>query len=1203
MTIDLTTLSTSTQTWARDTNVADVSVTVNGSASTLTGLAAAAYRFGEALLTVRFDYGADGLQLTDGRFEFPPASGQRVSLSEVADALEYKYGVDPLIEFAPGLGTRGYSVADINAILTRLNQEFAGKFSLALVDSTTVKTATQATASSPASFTVAANATDTTNERVTFTSDPGWTTGRPVQVSATSGGLSANTTYYVRSHGGGQYSFFTSEAAAADLTSTTGRVDLTANVNATVSFSAPALAVAATKFQSTDQSADSVSFADDPLWATGTPVMVNATGGGLTASTPYYVRSLGGGQYSFFTNLADASGTGATGRVDLTADIAATVSFTSPSSVSVADTAVGDTSVYFQHDPNWPTGTPVWSNLYGGGLAGFGDDTYYVRNLGGGEYAFFTNQLAASGTGTTDRVTLSGPLGVGQAIYLGEPPGVSGNITGTSPNALFSFSSTDPLYASGARVYIQSGGGGLTGGNSYYLKRTGSNQYEFYTDAALTNKVPLTAATGINLWLSPLAPSASATDTTNEFVTFANDPGWASGTWVRVNVSGGGLVANTNYFVRSLGGGQYSFFTSEAAATGTSTTGRVDLMGSIASTTSFLVHAKAAPDSVSFASDPIWPTGTPVQVGTTAGGLTAGTTYYVRNLGGGRYAFFTSEAATVGTGFTGSVNLTANIGTVSYHPSAPAASTATVVDDWVRFASDPTWATGTSVRASATGGGLSAGVDYFVRSLGGGKYAFFSSAAAAAGTGTDGRVNLTSNISATISLSPPDVTSATVDDDWVAFTSNPGWATGTPVQVATTAGGLTAGTAYYVRHLGSGRYAFFTSAAAAAGTGTAGRVDLTGPIGNVSPSYGSAALAAVLDTASTSILVPATESELRQMLTEGGDLYTDRAGGFYLNGVRTTARDVAVVSRLLAHDNIASEYKVMMDEYAERNNLISAARTLINGGLSGLSASTASVQSQYGMDDSISELSAGQYTLDSFFWQTDTTANTVTFDSATDPAWQTGMHVRLEESGAGLTAGVDYYVRRLGNGTYSFFTSRADALDLTKTITADLTARVPKSARFMAPDADAVTVDTVNRTLSFAEDPLWVDGTAVQARSTLGGLAAGTTYYTKSAGAGKYMFYTTSDLSGTAQSLTAVTADLFRPSDDALKAIGTATTSEFDKLTALLNTLISNKVRDGELDQAKLQTLTAQIQNNTEAMTAMIKLFNDLNAQLAQALR
>ena len=73
--------------------------------------------------------------------------------------------------------------------------------------------------------------------------------------------------------------------------------------------------------------------------------------------------------------------------------------------------------------------------------------------------------------------------------------------------------------------------------------------------------------------------------------------------------------------------------------------------------------------------------------------------------------------------------------------------------------------------------------------------------------------------------------------------------------------------------------------------------------------------------------------------------------------------------------------------------------------------------------------------------------------------------------------------------------------------------------------------------------------------------------------------------------------------DGALQSIANLDATGLSELKALLNTLISNKVRDGDLDQAKLQTLTAQLQNNTEAMTAMIKAFSDMNSALAQALR
>jgi hypothetical protein len=57
------------------------------------------------------------------------------------------------------------------------------------------------------------------------------------------------------------------------------------------------------------------------------------------------------------------------------------------------------------------------------------------------------------------------------------------------------------------------------------------------------------------------------------------------------------------------------------------------------------------------------------------------------------------------------------------------------------------------------------------------------------------------------------------------------------------------------------------------------------------------------------------------------------------------------------------------------------------------------------------------------------------------------------------------------------------------------------------------------------------------------------------------------------------------------------------ELTNLFNTLISNKVRDNDLDQGKLQSITSQIQVNTEAMTALIKAFSELNSALAQAIK
>jgi len=464
----------------------------------------------------------------------------------------------------------------------------------------------------------------------------------------------------------------------------------------------------------------------------------------------------------------------------------------------------------------------------------------------------------------------------------------------------------------------------------------------------------------------------------------------------------------------------------------------------------------------------------------------------------------------------------------------------------------------------------------------------------------------------------------------------------------------------------------------------------------------------LLNTASTPILAAATETELRQNLTAGGDLYTDRFGAFYLNGVRTQAMDVAVTSRLLVQDNVSAEYKTLMDELAERNNLIAAARTVSSRGLTGLAAALSSLKQQYGFADVLSELTAGQYSDNQAppaVKSTDVSNDSITFHI--DPGWPTGTPVDVNVTGNNLSYGVVYYVRNLGSGSYSFY-RRQDTADgtaspmdqlfygrvnlessFTQEVSASLPVRsdnrvmtvgsvgnltewMPGSSDYTTFTSDGnfdtgtrirlgtgnttyldrntdyylrndggtykvmsdleaaragndtyrkfldtqfssdqlILMDVVNFNIApnFAAnyamataDPRWPTGTAVEVDATGGGLTAGTTYYVRSLGGGNYSFFSTAaDAASTGStkgiiSLTSntVMGKLSRPLiDDA----------DFTSITALLNTLISNKVRDGDLDQAKLQTLTAQLQNNTEAMTALIKAFTDMNAQLARAL-
>jgi hypothetical protein len=611
------------------------------------------------------------------------------------------------------------------------------------------------------------------------------------------------------------------------------------------------------------------------------------------------------------------------------------------------------------------------------------------------------------------------------------------------------------------------------------------------------------------------------------------------------------------------------------------------------------------------------------------------------------------------------------------------------------------------------------------------------------------------------------------------------------------------------------------------------------------------------------MLTSATDSELRQYLTEGGDIYINRNGGFYINGVPTNALDLSVTARLLAQDNISLEYKVLMDAYAERNNLTDASWTILDGGLSGLASSTASVESQYGMDDALFELTAGQYDYGDFFYQTDLNANTFTFDAGTDPGWVSGTRIRVALTSSGLTAGTDYFVHAHGNGTYSFHLTQADAVNNANTVV--LTGDVARE--IYAADADGASVGTLQNVkfpppgypdngeqlinlLDYATfvdppwrndssdmylqwdsiNPGWDEDTKVEFTSTSGGVTAGSayyvanfydvndptyffgtqftestsgtagttanvltgkpegqivlydggdtvgydewrgynqfslegtdyatgtafsldrnvdlvlkhtlgddrwykdvvalkqdeTYYLRNEGGGMYSVYATQEqalaggetgrfyfamdtytegngndggygdyidegtitingitdayitiqdlaqdmsfatdpLWGTGPTVVRVrnTAgafaedvsywavesapgsgqyefysnpvaadlranqgvplgdyaqvgyalvygseplpDFYRVSDQSLE--DTSAIARFESMSAVLNTVISNNVRDGDLDQEKLQTLTAQLQNNTEAMTALIKVFADLRSSLAQALR
>ena len=91
------------------------------------------------------------------------------------------------------------------------------------------------------------SATDTSADTCDFSSAHGWTTGTMVTVSATAGGLSTGTTYYIRAVDTDTISFHTT---LADAEGNTSKVNLTASITAVVtSFGVSSTTIRLTKFQ------------------------------------------------------------------------------------------------------------------------------------------------------------------------------------------------------------------------------------------------------------------------------------------------------------------------------------------------------------------------------------------------------------------------------------------------------------------------------------------------------------------------------------------------------------------------------------------------------------------------------------------------------------------------------------------------------------------------------------------------------------------------------------------------------------------------------------------------------------------------------------------------------------------------------------------------------------------------------------------
>lgn len=380
--------------------------------------------------------------------------------------------------------------------------------------------------------------------------------------------------------------------------------------------------------------------------------------------------------------------------------------------------------------------------------------------------------------------------------------------------------------------------------------------------------------------------------------------------------------------------------------------------------------------------------------------------------------------------------------------------------------------------------------------------------------------------------------------------------------------------------------------------------------------------AAYEETASRNFMATATSLELRNSLTEGADIYVDRHGTYYIDGMRTRAMDVAVMTRAVAHTSFAAEYKELMDAMAERNALIAAANSYVNNVNNVTATATATsstprayaayqvwqlldsstftgaandtvrkdllkaklleVQPASGSTDLLFDITSGRVTLSTFdasLYVTstaNTVANGVQFSSVKEAISEfikfENLLEPLRKQSNNVTSGD--ILSDMTGGSYSL---KGSNVPLNKS--------AERIWTFLHTQPSGGGGSAANFTTVLAEESARNGGIDILSAVT----------------GGDYTSVNWNNNWGTGQ----MANIKGKVTDFITKTPGRAPyfTSDIEKLTNLFNTLISNKVRDNDLDQGKLQSITSQIQVNTEAMTALIKAFNELNSALAQALK
>ena len=428
------------------------------------------------------------------------------------------------------------------------------------------------------------SSTDITADSITFSAAHGMSSGLPVQVTSSSDVLSPSQNYFVRVSSA---NVITLHPTASDALSNTNRINLTATINGATFFKSGA-----------------IDFTTAPGWINGMRIVVTENAGGLDVNSSYYLGGVSSSAGKSFTlHLTQSDALSGNNSVIITDALPATLKVAtyeflvekpenldavnylvnyapmtrlsvgrSASSTTIANGApvastsfansgitptstnvtAGVETVTFAAVHGFSTGDPVRVTATGGGLNVL--TTYYARAINDTTISFYSSADAAIAGGTTGLVNLS--ANITAAVY-------NAALTGTHDTITFA---PGHGFQTGDAVTISATAGGLTSGTMYRLYQVTGDTFSVHTGApTAANKVDLTA-------------SISGTFSAN--VAAVSDYDWSTGLAVQVSETGGGLTANTTYYVRAVTSNLLAFYNSSSDAANDQN--RIDLTGPVA---------------------------------------------------------------------------------------------------------------------------------------------------------------------------------------------------------------------------------------------------------------------------------------------------------------------------------------------------------------------------------------------------------------------------------------------------------------------------------------------------------------------------------------------------------------------------------------------------------------------------------------------